>query len=102
MFTPSIKITRMAQGCVLEAYPRYERLGVRIANHAFKLAGSHVEWLTIVKSDGSIVVWQHYPQTRLIGRWKRSETEKLLGRHAGNFTSAEIAGHFREETRRRK
>lgn len=102
MIINAIKLFRMAQGCVLEAYPKYERRGVRIANHAFELAGSHVEWLTVVRPDGSIVVWQHFPSPGMIGRLKKAEIEKLLGRHRGSFSSGEIAGHFREETRRRR
>ena len=64
----TIRLRRAALGCVLEALPKWKKSGVRIANHAIRVNGEHREWLTIFRKDGSLVLWEHFPESRMIGR----------------------------------
>jgi hypothetical protein len=64
----TIRLRRAALACVLDAWPKWQRYGIRIANHPFKVNGEHHEWLTVFRSDGSLTLWEHFPKWRLIGR----------------------------------
>jgi hypothetical protein len=64
----TIRLRRAALGCVLEALPKWRKTGVRIANHALRVNGEHREWLTIFRGDGSLVLWEHFPRSRMIGK----------------------------------
>ena len=69
----TIRMRRAALGCVLEALPKWKKAGIRIANHSLRVNGEHREWLTIFRRDGSLVLWEHFPQSRLLGRISAAE-----------------------------
>ena len=96
-----IRLRRMAEGCALVAFPKWERTGVRVANHSFDLDDQHVEWLTIIRPDGGVRFLQHFPDFKPIGVLKPEEVSRLFPRQ-GRFSSGAIRGHFRNETRRRR
>ena len=58
----TIRLRRAALGCVLEALPRWRKTG------ALRVNGEHREWLTIFRGDGSLVLWEHFPRSRMIGK----------------------------------
>ena len=91
----------MVEGCALVAFPKWKRTGVRISNHSFDLEGQHVEWLSIVRTDGTLRFLQHFPDFKRIGVLKPEELPRLFPSHGG-FTSRSIRGHFQNETRRRR
>jgi hypothetical protein len=64
----TIRLRRAALGCVMDALPKWRKDGVRIANHTIRVNGEHREWLTIFRKDGSLLLWEHHPQSRAIGR----------------------------------
>ena len=61
------RLRRAALGCILEALPRWRKGGIRVANHALKIGGEHREWLTIFRKDGTLVLWEHFPEARMLG-----------------------------------
>lgn len=79
----NLKIRRMAEGCVLAAYPKWQRTGVRVSNHGFDLDGQHYEWLTII-NKGAVRIYQHYPENKDLGvlaercRWRRFTREQQI------------------------
>ena len=68
MKTETIRLRRAALGCVLDALPKWQKTGVRIANHQIKVNGEHREWLTIFRKDGSLILWEHFPDWKLLGQ----------------------------------
>lgn len=68
MTIETIRLRRAALGCVLEALPKWKKTGIRIVNHSLKVNGEHKEWLTIFRKDGSLILWEHFPESRLLGR----------------------------------
>ena len=68
-----IRMRRAALGCVLEALPKWKKTGIRVSNHSLWLNGERREWLTIFRPDGSLVLWEHFPQSRLLGRIPAAE-----------------------------
>ena len=64
----TIRLRRAALGCVLDAWPKWRKMGVRIANHSIKVNGEHREWLTVFRKDGSLILWEHFPESKLLGR----------------------------------
>ncbi len=68
MSMETIRLRRAALGCVLDAWPRWRNKGIRIANHPVRVNGEHREWLTVFGKDGSLLLWEHFPESRLIGR----------------------------------
>jgi len=89
-------------GCVLDAFPKWKRKGVRIANHPLHLDGQHLEWLSIFRPNGAVRIWQHFPTPRNIGVLNPAEVSRLVNPPPRGFTSMAIRGHFRDETRRRR
>ncbi len=75
----TIRLRRAALGCVLDALPKWRKTGVRIANHRIKVNGEHREWLTIFRKDGSLLLWEHFPDWKLLGRLSATD----LGRTEG-------------------
>lgn len=69
----TIRLRRAALGCVLDALPKWRKAGVRIANHQIKVNGEHREWLTIFRKDGSLLLWEHFPDWKLLGRLAASD-----------------------------
>jgi len=63
----TIRLRRAALGCVLDAWPKWRKMGIRIANHPIKVNGEHREWLTVFRKDGSLVLWEHFPDSKLLG-----------------------------------
>ena len=63
-----VRLRRAALGCVLDALPRWKKSGIRIANHSIRVNGEHREWLTVFRKDGSLVLWEHFPDSRMIGQ----------------------------------
>ena len=68
MTIETIRLRRAALGCVLEALPKWKKTGIRIANHSLKVNGERREWLTIFCKDGSLILWEHFPESRMLGR----------------------------------
>ncbi len=68
MKTETIRLRRAALGCILDALPKWRKTGVRIANHYIKVNGEHREWLTIFRKDGSLLLWEHFPDWKLLGK----------------------------------
>lgn len=68
MTIEAIRLRRAALGCVLEALPKWKKTGIRIANHSLKVNGERREWLTIFRPDGSLILWEHFPDSKLLGR----------------------------------
>ncbi len=64
----TIRLRRAALGCVLDALPRWRKTGVRIANHKIRASGEPREWLTVFRKDGSLILWEHFPDWKLLGR----------------------------------
>ena len=95
------RLRRVAEGCALVAFPKWERTGVRVSNHSFDLDGQHVEWLSIIRPDGALRFLQHFPDFKPIGVLKPEEVSRLFPRQ-DRFTSRAIRSHFRSETRRRR
>jgi hypothetical protein len=77
----TIRLRRAALGCVLDALPKWKKVGVRIANHHIKVNGEHREWLTVFRKDGSLILWEHFPDWKLLGRI--SATDIGRGEHVG-------------------
>jgi hypothetical protein len=73
MTIETIRLRRAALGCVLEALPKWKNAGIRVVNHSLKVNGEHREWLTIVRKDGSLILWEHFPEARLLGRIPATE-----------------------------
>ncbi len=71
------KLRRMAEGCVLAAYPKWQRTGVRVSNHPFDHDGQHYEWLTII-NKGAVRIYQHYPENKNLGVISRAAVTKLV------------------------
>jgi hypothetical protein len=69
----TIRLRRAALGCVLEAMPKWKKTGIRIVNHSIRVNGEHREWLTIFRRDGSLILWEHFPNSRLLGRIPAAE-----------------------------
>ena len=63
MTIETIRLRRAALGCVLEALPKWRKTGIRIANHSLKVNGERREWLTIFRKDGSLILWEHFPDS---------------------------------------
>ena len=97
-----IQLGRLAEGCAIEAYPRWRRTGVRIVNHPFDIGDHHFEWLTIVRPDGSMRIWQHFPWAKTIGLLEPERVETLTDPRRGRFSRREIRGLIHNETRRRR
>ncbi len=72
----TIRLRRAALGCVMEALPKWKKGGIRIANHSIRVNGEHREWLTIFRPDGSLILWEHFPAGRLLGRIPAGEIGK--------------------------
>ena len=68
MTIETIRLRRAALGCVLEALPKWKKTGIRITNHSLKVNGERREWLTIFRKDGSLILWEHFPESRMLGR----------------------------------
>ena len=62
MTIETIRLRRAALGCVLEALPKWRKTGIRIANHSLKVNGERREWLTVFRKDGSLILWEHFPE----------------------------------------
>ncbi len=73
MTMETIRLRRAALGCVLDAWPKWKKSGIRIANHPLKVNGEHREWLTVFRKDGSLLLWEHFPDSRLLGRIAASD-----------------------------
>lgn len=73
-----IRLRRMAEGCALVAFPKWERTGVRIANHSFELDDQHVEWLSIIRPDGAVRFLQHFPDFKSVGVLRPEEVSRLF------------------------
>ena len=60
-----------ARGAWLRARSRCRsggKPGIRIANHSLKVNGERREWLTVFRKDGSLILWEHFPESRMLGR----------------------------------
>ncbi len=102
MQTKHIRLRRLVEGCALVAFPKWQRTGVKVTNHALDIDGHHHEWLSIIRPDGGLRFWQHYPDFRSIGVLRSQEVTRLVNPPTSRFTSRAIRGHIRNETRRRR
>ena len=73
MSMETIRLRRAALGCVLDALPRWKKTGIRIANHPIKVNGEHHEWLTVFRKDGSLTLFEHFPEWKLLGHVQASD-----------------------------
>jgi hypothetical protein len=88
----TIRLRRAALGCVLDAWPKWRKVGVRISNHRIRVNGEHREWLTVFRKDGSLVLWEHFPDSKLIGRIPASEVGR--GERVGPGVIRRLNGMF--------
>jgi hypothetical protein len=74
----NLKIRRMAEGLALAAYPKWQRTGIRVMNHAFDQDGQHIELLTIIDKKGAVCVYQHFPENKNLGVILPAAVTKLV------------------------
>ena len=79
----NFKLRRMAEGCVLAAYPKWQRTGVRVSNHPFDHDGQHYEWLTII-NKGAVRIYQHFPENKDLGVLSPAAVTKLVTYNKAN------------------
>lgn len=96
-----IRVRRAIEGCLIDAYPRWQKHGVRIANHSGNIDGQHYEWLSLIQPDGSVRVWQHHPEDKTVCVLSSAQVSQLVTPDRTGYSKQAIRAHVRSETRRR-
>lgn len=97
---PALRV--LAEACLRDGLRKFDRTGIRIANHPIRFNGKTMEWLSIVRRDGRVRIFQHFPDPRTIGIFSRAEARYIKRPAKTRLTEAQIRSHFLNETRRRR
>lgn len=96
---PGLRV--LAEACLRDGWRKWKLARIRIANHPIRFNGERMEWLSIVRLDGRVKIFQHFPHPRTIRVFSPAEVRYLTQPKKSRMSEAAIRRHFHGETRRR-